>query len=94
MLRSDLVALLEDCCDLDHATADDVLTVVLDAIVEALHDGDSVSLLSFGKFETKRREGHEGRNPATGQKVWVDSKYVVKFTPGSSMQRALDDMSS
>ena len=89
MLRSDIVAYLEECCEMDHETADDVLEVVFGLIIERLHENEEVNIMGFGKFSPSVRKAHMGRNPKTGEAVMVPEKRTLKFTPGSSLKRAL-----
>ena len=43
----------------------------------------------LGTFGVKFKEAHESRNPATGETVNVDAKYVPDFKFGSQIKNAL-----
>ncbi len=45
-----------------------------------------VSIAGFGKFETRHRKGRQGRNPATGQSIWIRPKKVVGFKPAKGLK--------
>ena len=45
----------------------------------------------IAKLKTADRAAREGRNPATGERVTIPAKRVVRAKAASSMQRALDD---
>ena len=46
----------------------------------------SVSIAGFGKFETRRRNSREGRNPATGESIQIAAKRVVAFKPAKGLK--------
>ncbi len=66
------------------------LDAVIDAISGSLKMGQRVSLPGFGSFDTKRRPAREGRNPATGAKIKIKAKTVVKFSPGKALDEAVN----
>ncbi|MDJ0562055.1 MAG: HU family DNA-binding protein, partial [Microcystis sp. M53599_WE4] len=49
--------------------ADAVLTAAIETIIEAVSEGDKVTLVGFGSFEARERQAREGRNPKTGDKM-------------------------
>ena len=58
---------------------------VLDAIADALKEGDKVALLGFGTFSISERPARTGINPATKQKITIAAKKVVKFKAGAEL---------
>jgi DNA-binding protein HU-beta len=66
------------------------LDAVLDAVTGALMTGDRVSLPGFGSFEVKQRSAREGRNPATGAKIKIKAKKVVKFNTGKKLDDSVN----
>ena len=65
---------------------DAVLTEVLDVIMEAVANGDKVTLVGFGSFESRERKAREGRNPKTGEKMNIPATKVPAFSPGKSFK--------
>ena len=63
-----------------------VTNALLDVISERVHAGESVSLLGFGTFAVKERAARTGHNPATGGKIEIAAKKVVRFTSGSALK--------
>ncbi len=61
------------------------LDAALDAISEALRSGDKVALLGFGTFSVSERPARTGVNPATGEKIEIAAKKVIKFKPGAEL---------
>lgn len=57
-----------------------------DVMGEALSDGDSLIVPSFGSFEPKKREEHVALHPATGRKILIPPKLQVVFRPATTLR--------
>jgi DNA-binding protein HU-beta len=66
--------------------ADEVLTAALEAIIEAVSDGDKVTLVGFGSFESRERKAREGRNPQTGKTIQIPATTVPAFSAGKAFK--------
>jgi DNA-binding protein HU-beta len=62
---------------------------VLSSISSALGSGDSVSLVGFGTFKVAERKARQGRNPQTGQEMYIPASKVPKFTAGKALKDAV-----
>jgi DNA-binding protein HU-beta len=62
---------------------------VLSCITSALQGGDSVSLIGFGTFKVAERKARQGRNPQTGQSMYIPASKVPKFTAGKALKDAV-----
>lgn len=82
MNKGELVDAVADKASVTKKQADTVLSAVLDAIVEAVSDGDKVTLVGFGSFESRERKAREGRNPKTGDKMSIPATKVPAFSAG------------
>ena len=76
--------------DLTRKQAAQALETVLDAITDALADGDKVSLIGFGTFETRHRAARQGTNPQTKEKIQIAAKTVAAFKPGKTLRDRVD----
>ena len=61
------------------------IAIVVEAIAEALHQGESVTLVGFGTFEVKERKARKGYNLSTGEIMTIPGKKTVRFKPGAKM---------
>ncbi len=52
---------------------------ILDKVADALVDGQSVKLSSFGAFHVRDKNERIGRNPKTGEEVPISARRVVVF---------------
>jgi DNA-binding protein HU-beta len=85
MNKVDLVGKMAQSAGISKAAAERALVGALDAIGEALRSGEKVSLAGFGSFRVVQREEREGRSPATGKKIRIPAKKVVKFKPAAKL---------
>ncbi len=60
-----------------------------DVVVEALKNGESVTLTGFGVFKVVHRPAREARNPRTGEKITVPARKVPQFKPGKGLKESL-----
>jgi DNA-binding protein HU-beta len=66
--------------------ATEAVNAVLEAIQEAVANGDKVAITGFGVFEKSERPARTARNPATGATIQVPSSSVPKFRPGADFK--------
>ena len=89
MTKADIIKILAEQVGLTRREAAEVLSVVLDGVVEAIRAGEKVELRGFGSFRTRRRQARAGRNPRTGAQVQVPPKLVPYFKPGKQLREVL-----
>ncbi len=70
--------------------AEAVVDCILDAIREALEQGERVSIAGFGAFGTQERSARRARNPRTGETIEIPAKRVPRFVPGSALRQAVN----
>ena len=68
-----------------------VVSVVLDEIKQALKRGDRVELRGFGIFSTNIQKARISRNPKTGEKVNTPEKKTIHFKMAKEMFRKLNN---
>ena len=86
MNKGELVDAIAKRADVTKKQADAVLSAALDAIMEAVSEGDKVTLVGFGSFESRERKAREGRNPKTGDKMEIPETTVPAFSAGKSFK--------
>jgi integration host factor subunit beta len=64
---------------------------ILDAIGNALTQGNRVEIRGFGSFGLNYRPARTGRNPKTGDQVQVPPKYVPHFKAGKEMRERIEN---
>ena len=59
---------------------------VLDHMSDALVDGETVKISSFGTFSVRAKNARMGRNPKTGEEVPISPRRVLTFRPSHLMK--------
>jgi DNA-binding protein HU-beta len=62
---------------------------VLSGITRTLEKGESVSLVGFGTFKVATRKARKGRNPQTGEEIYIAASKVPKFVAGKALKEAV-----
>lgn len=73
----------------EKKVAANVVEAFTNVVTDALVDGDSVKLVGFGTFETVERAAREGRNPKTGETVYIQASKAPKFRSSSALKSAV-----
>lgn len=82
MNKGELVDEVARKAEVTKKQADAVLSAALEVIMEAVSEGDKVTLVGFGSFESRERKAREGRNPKTGEKMEIPATRVPAFSAG------------
>ena len=82
MNKGELVDQVAKMASLTKKQADAAITATFEAIMEAVSEGDKVTMVGFGSFDRRERKAREGRNPKTGEKIKIPAKRVPAFTAG------------
>lgn len=86
MNKTELIDAIATRSELSKAASAKALDAVIDAVVETVAKGDSVSLVGFGSFKATARAAREGKNPKTGEKIKIPATTVPKFSAGATFK--------
>ena len=70
-----------------------VTEVLLEIIKRTLSSGEDVMVSRFGKFAVKDKRERRGRNPATGEKMMLRSRRIIKFYPSKLLREKMNGSS-
>lgn len=90
MNKSQLVDKIADGADLSKAAAARALDAFIDAVGDALKQGDQVSLVGFGTFTVRERASRTGRNPQTGESLEIAAAKLPAFKAGKALKEAVN----
>ena len=91
MNKSELVAKIAEKSGLSKADSTRSLDALLEAVQEALVNGEKVQLVGFGTFETRERKEREGRNPRNPEeKIKIPASTAPVFKAGKSLKEAVN----
>lgn len=91
MTKSDLVEkIAEKNPNLTKKDVETIVNIIFDSMTHALARGERIEIRGFGSFQVKHREAREGRNPKTGEKVFIAAKRVPFFKVGKELRERVD----
>ena len=86
MNKNELIAAVAERSNLTKKDSEAAVSAMLEAITDALCDGDKVQLVGFGSFEVKKREARVGRNPKTKEAIEIPATKVPVFKAGKLLK--------
>lgn len=89
MTKAELINAVADRTGLSKKDSEKAVGAVVDVITDALVEGDKVSLVGFGTFETKERQERQGVNPVTKQPMTIAAATVPSFKAGKALKDAV-----
>lgn len=89
MNKTELIEKIAVGAEIKKEDAKKALGVTIEAIKNALIEGDKVQLIGFGTFSVNERPAREGINPATKEKITIAAKKVAKFKAGAELADAI-----
>ena len=84
MNKTELIEKIAVGAELSKADAKKALEATIEAIKNALVDGDKIQLIGFGTFSVSERPAREGINPATKQRRLPSSRLALSLLTLSS----------
>lgn len=90
MNKAELIDAVADSADLSKASAGRSVDAAIDAITNALKNGDNVTLVGFGTFSVRSRAARLGRNPRTGEEIQIKASKVPGFKAGKALKDAIN----
>jgi integration host factor subunit beta len=89
--KSELIAILAARYpQLAVRDTDLAVKTVLDAMIQALAEGQRIEIRGFGSFSLSERAPRVGRNPKSGEQVLVPGKQVPHFKAGKELRERVD----
>lgn len=90
MNKGELIDAVADSADLSKAEAARAVDAVFGVITNSLRQGDSVAMAGFGTFNVKKRAARNGRNPRTGETIFIPASNVPGFKAGKALKDAVN----
>ncbi|HHY04064.1 MAG TPA: HU family DNA-binding protein [Thermoanaerobacterales bacterium] len=90
MNKADLISVMAEKSGLTKKDSEKALNAFVDAVQQALVEGDRVQLVGFGTFEVRERSARKGRNPQTGEEIDIPAASVPAFKAGKALKEAIN----
>jgi len=90
MTKAQLIEQITKDGGISKAKAGRALDSFIDSVTEALKKKDGkVILVGFGTFSKAHRKARQGVNPATGEKITIYVRDVIKFQASKALKEAV-----
>ena len=90
MNKADLVNSISQKTGLTKTKTNEVIEAFVESVTESLKDGNKVTLVNFGTFNTSKRDARKGRNPKTGETIEIPAKRVARFKVGTGLSKNIN----
>ena len=94
MTKAEVAAKVADHTGMNRKDTMDAIEIFLDSVKEALKAQKKVSLVGFGTFFVKEKNARNGRNPRTGDRIYIPPKLVAAFKPGKAFRDQVNQPST
>ncbi len=68
-----------------------IVETLFESMAQSLSQGDKVEIRGFGSFKIKERDGRQGRNPKSGENIFIDAKKVPFFKAGKEIRERINE---
>ncbi len=90
MNKGELIESVAGEANLSKADAARAVDAIVGTITGALKGGNQVAIVGFGTFSVKRRAARNGRNPRTGETIFIQASNVPGFKAGKALKDAVN----
>ena len=89
MTKADLINAIAEKAELSKKDGGKAVDAFIEAVKEALANGDKVQLVGFGTFEVRARSERKGRNPRTKEEITIPASNSPVFKAGKALKDAV-----
>ena len=79
---------LEKKANVTYEQAEAIINITFESMIKALYNDDKIEIRGFGSLANRNYKPYEGRNPRSGQFLYVSAKKV----PFCKVSKELKDM--
>ena len=90
MNKYDLCSAVSASTGMSMKDATRAVESVFDNITAMLRTGNDVRLIGFGTFSVAQRKATTGRNPRTGESIYIPARRNAKFKAGKALKEAVN----
>ena len=91
MLKKELLDRLQlDNPNLTKAAIEHLLATYTEVITEELNGGSEFEIPRIGKFAIRTRNARNGRNPSTGEAIFIPESTTVSFKVSKVLKEAVN----
>jgi len=85
MNKTELVNAVAEKAGISKVNAKAAVDAAIEAVVNALAEGDKISLIGFGTFSVAEKAARTGFNPRTKEAIEIPARKTIKFKAGAEL---------
>lgn len=90
LTRKDLAEAISNQLGYPQSSCADIVDSFLDAMKQALLEGETIKLVHFGTFSIRDKAPRRGRNPRTGESITIKKRQTVSFRPSKKLREQIN----
>jgi len=91
LTKADIVQMIAQSTGLTKTDTSVVVDGFIEAVIEALQEGEHIEIRGFGTFKSVSRAPRTGRNPRTGSEVKISRRRAPVFKPSKDLRARVED---
>ena len=92
MTKSELIeAVAAKATNFSRKDVEIIVDTLFESMAQSLTKGDKVEIRGLGSFKIKERDGRQGRNPKSGENIFIDAKKVPFFKAGKEIRERINN---
>ena len=91
MGKDQLIDMVSEKADLSKDQAGRALDAFMTSVINAVANGDKVTISGFGSFEGRYHKARKGTNPRTGEVINIPAATIPAFSPSKSFKDIVKD---
>jgi nucleoid DNA-binding protein len=90
MNKGEFVSYIAEQNNCTKVEAEKVIDMFTSSVIDAIGDGNEISLIGFGNFSVSKVAARDGRNPRTGEALKIAAYNQPKFKVGQKLKDAVN----
>ena len=87
--KADIIERINQRVGYSKKESADIVETLLDAMKDALSQGEKVKISGFGNFEVRSKSPRIGRNPQTKEEIEISARRVLTFKPSQVIKKMM-----
>jgi integration host factor subunit beta len=92
MTKSQLIEAVAERADWPKKQSEAIVNAFFEAMRQAILSEERIEVRGFGSFSIREYDARKGRNPRTGEEVFVEAKKSVHFKVGKELRERVDTL--
>ena len=90
MNKQQFISYIADKYECTKVEAEKTIDMFVSSVIDAIGQGNEISLVGFGSFSVSKVAARSGRNPRTGESLKIAAYNQPKFKVGQKLKDAVN----